>query len=44
MILGSEDKCQCFLCGGILEEWEEGDKPTVEHKKWFATCYNSIDD
>ncbi|XP_071134205.1 putative inhibitor of apoptosis [Mytilus edulis] len=41
---GSGDKCQCFLCGGILEEWDKGDIPTVEHKKWFAKCYNSIDD
>ncbi|XP_063404942.1 baculoviral IAP repeat-containing protein 7-A-like [Mytilus trossulus] len=39
----SGDKCQCFLCGGILEEWDEGDIAKAEHKKWFPKCYNSIE-
>lgn len=40
---GSGDKCQCFMCGGILEEWEKEDIPKKEHKKWFPKCHNSID-
>ncbi|CAG2255135.1 BIRC7_8 [Mytilus edulis] len=32
----SEDKCQCFLCGGILAEWDEGDIPKEEHKKMVS--------
>ncbi|XP_052088837.1 baculoviral IAP repeat-containing protein 3-like [Mytilus californianus] len=40
---GSEDKCQCFMCGGILAEWEMEDIPKDEHKKWFPKCYNSMD-
>lgn len=35
---GVEDKCQCYICGGILEAWEEGDVPADEHKRWFIKC------
>ena len=37
-IAGVEDKCQCYMCGGILEEWEAGDIPKDEHKRWFPHC------
>ncbi|KAG2461468.1 BIR7A protein, partial [Polypterus senegalus] len=36
--LGSEDKVQCFCCGGILRRWERDDDPMTEHRKHFPTC------
>lgn len=39
---GETDKCQCFMCGGILAEWELEDEPESEHKKWFKKCPRSM--
>lgn len=36
--LGSEDKVQCFCCGGILRHWVDGDCPTAEHTRHFPDC------
>uniref|UniRef100_A0A8C7LME7 RING-type E3 ubiquitin transferase n=1 Tax=Oncorhynchus kisutch TaxID=8019 RepID=A0A8C7LME7_ONCKI len=36
--LGTEDKVQCFCCGGILRYWVHGDSPIVEHKRHFPAC------
>ncbi|RVE70758.1 hypothetical protein OJAV_G00066830 [Oryzias javanicus] len=36
--LGSEDKVQCFCCGGILRHWVDGDSPTAEHTRHFPDC------
>ncbi|XP_052091013.1 baculoviral IAP repeat-containing protein 3-like [Mytilus californianus] len=35
---GTGDKCQCYMCGGILSGWEDEDVPEDEHKKWFPKC------
>ena len=35
---GEKDRCQCYVCGGILADWEPDDKPESEHKKWFPKC------
>lgn len=35
---GEADKCQCYICGGVLEQWEEGDDPKKEHERWFKKC------
>ncbi|NXJ11397.1 BIR7B protein, partial [Odontophorus gujanensis] len=36
--VGPRDQVQCFSCGGILEDWEPGDCPIVEHLKFFPFC------
>ncbi|KYO48625.1 baculoviral IAP repeat-containing protein 1 isoform B [Alligator mississippiensis] len=33
-----EGDVQCFACAGCLENWEEGDDPWKEHKKWLPDC------
>ncbi|XP_021350198.1 baculoviral IAP repeat-containing protein 3-like isoform X2 [Mizuhopecten yessoensis] len=33
---GLGDLCECFCCGGQLEEFEEGDDPVEEHDKYFS--------
>jgi len=37
-IIGVNDLCRCFFCGGGLEEWEAGDDPWAEHARWFPSC------
>ena len=32
------DKCKCYMCGGILSEWEPTDDPQKEHEKLFPNC------
>ncbi|OXA38549.1 baculoviral IAP repeat-containing protein 7 [Folsomia candida] len=32
------DKVQCAFCRGIAGEWEEGDNPSVEHRRHFPRC------
>lgn len=36
--LGSPDAVRCFSCEIALNNWEEGDEPFTEHKKWSADC------
>lgn len=36
--LGKGDQTKCFWCGGILADWEPGDEPVSEHRKWFKHC------
>lgn len=38
LLLGESDKCQCYVCGGILHEWVPEDEPESEHKNWFPNC------
>ncbi|XP_033739770.1 baculoviral IAP repeat-containing protein 2-like isoform X2 [Pecten maximus] len=33
---GVGDLCECFCCGGQLEDFEEGDIPVEEHDKYFS--------
>ncbi|XP_069126107.1 baculoviral IAP repeat-containing protein 7-B-like isoform X1 [Argopecten irradians] len=33
---GVGDLCECFCCGGQLEEFEEGDIPVQEHDNYFG--------
>ncbi|CAC5393830.1 unnamed protein product [Mytilus coruscus] len=35
---GNEDHCRCFFCGGGLRNWEPGDKPWIEHARWYQNC------
>ncbi|XP_062067924.1 baculoviral IAP repeat-containing protein 1-like [Lepus europaeus] len=35
---GIEDVVQCFLCGGCLKNWKEGDDPLEDHTKYFPNC------
>ena len=35
---GCGDKVICFSGGCGLEMWEPGDKPMVEHPKWYPNC------
>lgn len=32
------DTAACFLCGKVLDGWEETDDPWVEHKKHAPQC------
>lgn len=36
--VGPGDHVQCFCCGGILKDWKAGDRPMVEHLKFFPFC------
>ena len=36
--VGEGDKVQCAFCGGNLSQWEEGDSPTAEHRKFYPNC------
>lgn len=36
--LGSYDSVRCFSCQISLNNWEEGDVPFTEHKKWSEDC------
>lgn len=35
---GSGDRVQCIFCKGVLRNWEEGDRPHIEHRKHFPRC------
>ncbi|CAC5393827.1 BIRC7_8 [Mytilus coruscus] len=35
---GTGDHCRCFFCGGGLRNWEPGDKPWIEHARWYQNC------
>lgn len=37
-IIGKEDICRCFYCGGGLQQWEPNDKPWTEHARWYTNC------
>lgn len=32
------DTVRCAFCGLMLENWEKGDVPMNEHKKWAPSC------
>lgn len=36
--LGISDFVKCFYCNGGLSNWEQGDDPWLEHKKYFPEC------
>lgn len=36
--MGSEDKVQCFSCGGCVRKWEYNDDPWKEHARLFPEC------
>jgi hypothetical protein len=36
--LGIDDRVKCFSCGTVLDQWEEGDIPMTEHKKFSPQC------
>ncbi|NXI40276.1 BIR7B protein, partial [Galbula dea] len=36
--VGPSDDVQCFCCGGVLKDWEPGDCPVAEHRKFFPSC------
>ena len=35
---GKKDSVLCVYCGIIIEQWEEGDVPNVEHRKNSNLC------
>ena len=35
---GIADRVKCAFCNGILRNWEQGDEPMVEHRKFFPNC------
>ncbi|XP_057204853.1 E3 ubiquitin-protein ligase XIAP isoform X2 [Triplophysa rosa] len=37
--LEREDHVQCFCCGGMLAEWQQGDNPWSEHEKYSPNCF-----
>ena len=36
--LGITDRVRCAFCSGILRNWESGDEPMAEHRKFFPNC------
>ncbi|XP_069749019.1 E3 ubiquitin-protein ligase XIAP-like [Narcine bancroftii] len=36
--LNKDDQVQCFCCGGIMKNWEPGDRAMSEHKRHFSKC------
>lgn len=36
--LGVGDCVRCAFCQGTLKQWEAGDDPSYEHKKFFPNC------
>lgn len=36
--VGPGDKVRCFQCGGNLRDWELGDCPWTEHRRWYKDC------
>ncbi|XP_048883514.1 E3 ubiquitin-protein ligase XIAP isoform X1 [Brienomyrus brachyistius] len=37
--LGERDRVQCFCCGGMLADWDDGDDPWTEHEKYYSNCF-----
>lgn len=35
---GPDDKVRCTYCNGNLRDWEDGDDPLEEHKRWYSNC------
>ena len=35
---GTADQVACFCCSGHLKNWEAGDSPMAEHKRYFPQC------
>ncbi|XP_078067474.1 E3 ubiquitin-protein ligase XIAP-like isoform X2 [Mustelus asterias] len=33
-----DDQVQCFCCGGLMKNWEPGDRAMSEHKRHFPMC------
>ena len=33
-----DDKVKCAFCDLILTEWEPGDTPNDQHRKWYPNC------
>ncbi|KAI2802316.1 hypothetical protein BLOT_010509 [Blomia tropicalis] len=36
---GKEDRTRCFHCGGLLFQWNVGEKPLEEHARFFPECH-----
>ncbi|XP_067903469.1 E3 ubiquitin-protein ligase XIAP-like isoform X2 [Heterodontus francisci] len=36
--LSRDDQVQCFCCGGLMKNWEPGDRAMSEHKRHFPMC------
>lgn len=36
--LNNSDQVRCVECGGVIGQWEIGDVPFVEHRKFFPEC------
>ncbi|XP_013379257.1 baculoviral IAP repeat-containing protein 7-like [Lingula anatina] len=36
--VGTEDRVQCAFCEGVLRNWEPGDQPMQEHRRYLSTC------
>lgn len=36
--IGKDDHVQCFCCGGLMKNWEPGDRAMSEHKRHFPGC------
>ncbi|KAK2159126.1 hypothetical protein NP493_1745g00011 [Ridgeia piscesae] len=35
---GTADQVACFCCSGHLKNWQAGDSPIAEHKRYFPQC------
>ncbi|XP_038631262.1 E3 ubiquitin-protein ligase XIAP-like [Scyliorhinus canicula] len=36
--INKDDQVQCFCCGGLMKNWEPGDRAMSEHKRHFPMC------
>ena len=36
--VGVRDVVRCAFCGGSLKQWDAGDDPIDEHRKFFPAC------
>ncbi|XP_013402166.1 uncharacterized protein LOC106167829, partial [Lingula anatina] len=36
--VGMGDRVQCAFCEGVLRNWEPGDQPMQEHRRYLSTC------
>lgn len=34
-----DDSATCFVCGKVLDGWENSDDPWIEHQKHAPNCY-----
>ncbi|XP_042196627.1 E3 ubiquitin-protein ligase XIAP [Callorhinchus milii] len=34
----NNDQVQCFSCGGLMQNWEPGDRAMLEHKRHYPMC------